>query len=74
MKSAHPILKEPIRNLGVSEEIKDLCKANEFKNLADLVQYPVSELTKMSGFNMKILKELITFLKKYNLDKLLKNQ
>ena len=73
MTNSHQILAENIEQLHVSTEFSMMCKMNGFKTLGEIVKHPVSELTNMPEFGMRMLKELITLLKGYGIDELLKD-
>jgi len=68
------ILEKPIAELPTSDEFLDMANRNKFRNLAQMLRYPVHELLKLESFNYHILDELIMILKANNLlDKLKEN-
>lgn len=67
------ILKQPISTLGFSSEVEQACSKNNIIDLDGFLKHPYSELINMNGFDMRIMVEVITFLKKYSLQYLLKD-
>ena len=71
MTNTNPILVEPLMLLSVSTEFMEMCEANSFKTLGDILKYPSGELTKKPQFGMRMLKELIELLERYSIEDLL---
>lgn len=69
----HPILHKDIHGLDVSKEFKAMAKANGYKTLEDVLNYPLHELPfkKISGY--RVLKELVDLLTNEGLDYLIKD-
>jgi hypothetical protein len=61
------ILEKPIVQLPTSDEFLEMANRNKFRNLAQLLKYPVHELLKLESFNYHILDELIMILKTHDL-------
>ena len=73
MKPDHSsLLDVPVENIAASEEFLEMCKVNGFRNLNDIIEYPAYELLKKEMFGARMLKELYTILKAYNLQNKLK--
>ena len=54
MQKEHPILKKDIELLATSDEFRLMAEQNEFKNLGDIADHPVSELMKRPGMNYRM--------------------
>ena len=67
MQKQHPILDKDIELLETSNEFLSMARLNEFKNLAELAQNPVSVLMKKPGMNYRMLAELGEILKRFEL-------
>ena len=67
MQKENPILKKDIELLATSDEFRLMAKRNDFRNLRDIADHPVSELMKKPGMNYRMLAELGEILKSYDL-------
>ncbi len=72
MDTSHPILLKPIREIFSSDEFLEMAEYNHFVSLQQIIQYPVHELLALPKFDHRMLYELISILKSYGLDSLLK--
>lgn len=73
MKEISQILQRPIGEFEALEEFKKMCIQNNFKTLADIVKYPVTELMKKPGFGMRVFRELLRILIENKIDNVLKD-
>lgn len=62
------ILKKPLNHFALSDEFLEMVRINQFKTLGEITDIPVSKLLKLPYFKYRVLNELITILKCYNLD------
>jgi DNA-directed RNA polymerase alpha subunit len=67
------LLEKPIEQFQLSIEFLEMCRINNFKKLSEILKYNVSELIDKPGFRMRMLKELIYLLEKYQLEDYLKD-
>ena len=67
MVASLAILEKPIGQLPTSEEFLEMANRNKFRNIAQMLIYPVHELLKLESFNYHILDELIMILKAHDL-------
>lgn len=67
-EQTHPILKQPIYSMDVSNEFKAMAKENEFSTLEEILRESLHELPfkKLSGY--RILKEMLDILEEHGLD------
>lgn len=72
METIHPILSTKIEHIATSNEFLDICKQNGFSTIGEMLGYSADELLGKPGFNMHMMMELITILKGYKLEYLLK--
>lgn len=68
------VLAEQINNLPVSENFKEMAKANGFETLEEMVSFSIASLFKRQGFSMHIYHELYKFLEKKGCIELLKTE
>jgi hypothetical protein len=66
------LLQQPISELGLSETFNRIANRHGFRNLQDILNWPVSVLLLHEGFTYHIYQELMEFLKKNELFHLLK--
>ena len=71
MVKDHPILKKPLNHFALSDEFLEMVRINQFNNLGEITNIPVSQLLKLPYFGYRVLNELITILKCYKLDSVL---
>ncbi len=64
-----PILEYSITQIALSNEFIEMCKVNEFNTLKDILKFPVNALLNKPDFNHRMLIELYSILKMYNLEK-----
>jgi hypothetical protein len=57
------ILQKPIRDLDLSVSFKEMAYRHSFRNLADILNWPVNVLLMHSGFTQHHYQELRNFLK-----------
>jgi hypothetical protein len=69
---APTLLHQPISELGLSETFNRIAIRHGFRNLQDILNWPVSVLLEHDGFTYHIYQELQEFLKKNELQDLLK--
>jgi hypothetical protein len=74
MKKVHPILKKPIAAIETSIAFQEMCKVNEFHNLAGILKFKVYVLMKKPGMTHHILIELIDILKMYQMEDMIKEE
>jgi DNA-directed RNA polymerase alpha subunit len=68
-----PILQRPIEWVATSDEFLEMCKANGFSTLGNIIEYTASELLEKPLFNYRMLLELLDLLAAFNLSKKLKS-
>ena len=68
----HPIFAKPIEFIATSEEFLLMCNQNNFKTIGQIIEWNVNELLQKPEFNLRMLIELNSILKSYNLDKYIK--
>lgn len=68
------ILYKPIKDLNASDEFREMCELNNFKNLNDILELHLNEMLLKPQFGMRMLKEFYSFLKAEGLEKLLKEK
>ncbi len=66
-KFTEPVLHKPIYDLEFSAEFKAITKEWGLKTLADILEHKPRNLTKLPGFDARILHELVAFLEKEKL-------
>ena len=66
------LLQKPIKELELSEDFKDMALRNDFRNLQDIINWPISVLLMHNDFTYHIIQELREFLKRNDLLNLLK--
>ena len=67
-------LKQPIKELPLSEEFKKMAEVNEFENMEDILSFPAGGLLQRQGVNYHLYKELADYLKENNLLHLFRHQ
>ncbi len=67
-----PLLQQPINELNLSEGFKKMAIQHDFRNLKDIVNWPVDMLLMHNDFTYHIYQELREFLKENSLLFLLK--
>jgi DNA-directed RNA polymerase alpha subunit len=72
MNEENPILSKSIQSFSFSDEFLEMCNTNGFSTLGEIVQLQVNELFKMTGFNLRMLKELYQILEDNKLEKWLR--
>ncbi len=68
------ILQVSPSELPVIKELKDFMQMMQLKNLQHLLEYTVSDLLKMEGFNYRCLKSLLAVLEENGYAYLLKDE
>ncbi len=74
MKPIHPILMIPFSELEVSIAFREMCSANEFHTLSDILRFPVHVLMKKHDLTPHMFIELMDILKQYEIEDLLKEE
>jgi hypothetical protein len=72
MNKDHPIMLQPIEDVGASKEFVEMCNLNEFKTISAILKLQAHEMLKKPLFNVRLLMELYRILKSYNLEKNIK--
>lgn len=67
MQKDNPILQKELELLETSQEFLLMAKKNNFRNLGDITEYPVTELMQKPGMNYRMLAELGEILKAHDL-------
>lgn len=68
MKETTKILTRPISSLELSDEFKEMAKANHFTTLGEMAEFKIDELQKMWLFDRRMLSEYVSFLSKNGLE------
>ncbi|NVO09029.1 MAG: hypothetical protein HXX16_03615 [Bacteroidales bacterium] len=71
MVKENTILKKPLSHFALSDEFLEMARINRFNNLGEITKVPVSKLLKLPYFGYRVLNELITILKYYDVDSVL---
>jgi DNA-directed RNA polymerase alpha subunit len=74
MKKQHPVISKPISELETSIAFREICGINGFTELADILRMPVHEIEKMTGINAHFLMEFMDIVKKYGVEKIIKEE
>lgn len=67
MQKDNPILEKDLEQLDTSDEFLFMAKQNGFKNLANIIEFPISELKQKPGMTYRMLAELGELLKAHEL-------
>jgi hypothetical protein len=65
-------LQKPIKSFASSEEFIAMCNLNGFDTLGDILELEVNEMLAKPEFNVRMLMELYSILKNYQLEKCIK--
>lgn len=68
------ILQQPLKELPLSEEFKNMAEINGFENMEEILSYPAASLLQRQGVNYHLYKELADYLKENKLLHLFKHQ
>ncbi len=71
-ESIDPILRKPIQNLQVSPEFRAMARANGYRTLYDILQWPVYMIPGKKRSGYRIVRELLDILEEHDLLYMLK--
>jgi hypothetical protein len=71
MVKDYTILTKSLSHFALSDEFLEMVRINQFNNLGEITKIPVSKLLKLPYFGYRVLNELITILKYYDVDSVL---